>query len=139
RAVIVQQAIMLIEGLYVNLPYKRAMYAVDPLRRLRLLQQRLPSHFNADSRFHREMTRIFASLGDLHANYLLPAPFNSASAWLPFTVEYCVDDGKPAYLATRVLKDWFKGSDFREGVEILSWNGVPIARAVEMAGAQSPS
>ena len=130
---------MVLEGFYVNLSHKRSMYAVDPLRRLRLLLQRLDTHFNSDRLFHEEMTRIFSSLKDLHANYLLPAPFNNASAWLPFTVEYCRDQGRPTYLATRVLKSWFKGTSFKEGVEILSWNGVPIARAVEVAGDQSPS
>lgn len=139
RALIVQQAIMVMEGLYVNLSHKRSMYAVDPVRRLRLMQQRLSTHFNTDRLFHEEMTRIFSSLNDLHANYLLPAPFDTASAWLPFTVEYCRDEGRPTYLATRVLKNWFEGTSFKEGVEILSWNGVPIARAVEMAGDQSPS
>ena len=139
RSLIVQQAIMVLEGFYVNLSHKRSMYAVDPLRRLRLLLQRLDTHFNTDRLFHEEMTRIFSSLNDLHANYLLPAPFNNASAWLPFTVEYCRDQGRPTYLATRVLKSWFKGTSFKEGVEILSWNGVPIARAVEVAGDQSPS
>jgi hypothetical protein len=43
------------------------------------------------------------------------------------------------YLATHVEIESFKGNAFREGVEILDWNGVPISRAVGMAGAQSPS
>jgi C-terminal processing protease CtpA/Prc len=140
RELIVQQAIMVLEGLYVNLPHKRAMYAVDPLRRLRLLLQRLDSHFYNDRLFHHEMTQIFSSLGDLHANYFLPKPYKDASAWLPFAVEFCFDEeGQYTYLATKVLKPWFKGTSFDEGVEILSWNGVPMYRAVEMAGAQSPT
>ena len=140
RALIVQQALMILEGLYVNLAYKRAMYAVDPLRRLKLLQQRLHTHFDNDRLFHNEMTQIFSSLGDLHANYFLPEPFKDASAWLPFTVEFCFDEtGKHTFLATKVLKPWFEGTSFKEGVEIVSWNGVPISRAVEIAGAQSPT
>jgi C-terminal processing protease CtpA/Prc len=140
RALIVQQAIMILEGLYVNLPHKRAMYAVDPLRRLRLLQQRLHTHFYNDRLFHHEMTQIFSSLGDLHSNYFLPEPFRDASAWLPFTVEFCFGEKEEhIFLATKVLKPWFNGTSFKEGVEIVSWNGVPISRAVEMAGAQSPT
>src|SRR5262245_19637804 len=69
RALVVQQALMILEGLYVNLPHKRAMYAVDPVRRLKLLQQRLHTHFDDDRLFHHEMTQVFSSLGDLHANY----------------------------------------------------------------------
>jgi C-terminal processing protease CtpA/Prc len=138
RALIVEQAIMLLASFHVNLPLKGAMYAVDPLRRLRLLQRRLTTLFDDDRRFHREMTQIFNSVNDIHTNYLLPEPFNSHSAWLPFTAEFC-DDGGPTYLATKFRQPWPTDTDFREGVEILQWNGVPIARAVEIAGAQSPS
>ena len=136
RARIVEQAIMLLESFYVNLPVKCAMYAVDPLRRLGLLQQRLPNIFKSDRLFHREMTHIFTSLGDQHANYLLPAPFNKANALLPFKIELCDNGGRPTYLVSRIVEGFSAGA-FREGVEILSWNGVPSARAVEMAGAQS--
>src|SRR5688572_6725715 len=95
RAVVVQQAIMVLEGFHVNLPLKCAMYAVDPLRRLRLLRQRLPSLFRTDRLFHREMTQIFNSLNDLHTNYLLPEPFSSHTAWLPFAIEFCHDENRP--------------------------------------------
>lgn len=137
RARLVKQAIMLLEGFYVNLPLKCAMYAVDPLRRLRLLQQRLPTVFNNDRLFHREMTDIFASLCDQHANYFLPAPYKNARAWLPFKVELCHDEGRPQYVVTRIFDGFARGT-FRPGVEILSWNGVPIARAVEIVGTLTP-
>lgn len=137
RAHLVKQAIMLLEGFYVNLPLKTAMYAVDPLRRLRLLQQRLPTLFNDDRAFHREMTDIFASLCDQHANYFLPVPYKDATAWLPFKVELCYDHGRPQYLVTRI-SDGFAQGTFRQGVELVSWNGVPITRAVEMVGALTP-
>lgn len=141
RAVIVQQAITVLEGLHVNLPLKCAMYAVDPLRRLRLLQQHLSSVFSTDRLFHREMTEIFNSLNDLHANYLLPKPFASHTAWLPFAVESFFHDKRakhPRYLATKVCREFFSDRAFCEGVEILAWNGVPIRWAVESFGAQSP-
>src|SRR5713101_6263493 len=63
RAVVVDQAILLLENFYVHLPLKRAMYAVDPLQRLRLLRHRL-SHLKSDQSFHAEMTDIFTSLRD---------------------------------------------------------------------------
>jgi len=86
---IIDQAIIMLEGFYAHLPLKRAMYALDPLQRLRLLRQRLHT-FNSAASFHREMTSIFTSLHDLHTNYCLPAPFKDANAWLPFKVEsYC--------------------------------------------------
>jgi C-terminal processing protease CtpA/Prc len=138
RAVIVEQAIMLLEGFHVNLPLKCAMYAVDPLRRLKLLLQRLPTVFRTDRLFHREMTQIFNSLHDLHTTYILPAPYADATASLPFSVEFCYEGKRPTYLATKIVGQSFAGTAFCEGVEIMDWNGVPISRAVEMAGAQSP-
>jgi Peptidase family S41 len=135
RALIVDQAILLLENFYVHLPLKRAMYAVDPLQRLRLLRHRLPQ-FKSDRQFHAEMTDIFTSLHDLHTSYLLPAPFKYAHAWLPFKVEAYWDGDRCKYVVARVA-DWFTRGTFRKGVEILHWNGIPIERAVEMAGAQS--
>jgi C-terminal processing protease CtpA/Prc len=141
----IDQAIMMLEGFYAHLPLKRGMYAVDPLQRLRLLRQRL-LNFKSTASFHREMTSIFTSLRDLHTNYCLPAPFKDANAWLPFKIEsYCGihSGGDPAcapehcrYLVTSVA-DWFRHRTFRKGIELLYWNGVPIARAVEIAAAQS--
>jgi C-terminal processing protease CtpA/Prc len=135
RACIVDQAIMLLEGFYAHLPFKRETYAVDPLRRLKLLRHRIPKLKN-DALFHAEMTDIFTSIRDLHTNYLLPVPFNAANAWLPFKVEVCGGDEDREYLVGKVAH-WFTHPTFRKGVQILYWNGVPIARAVELAGAQS--
>ena len=60
-SLIVEQAIKLLEEFYVHLPMKRAMHAVDPLQRLRLLQRRLPQ-LTSEIAFHHEMTEIFTSL-----------------------------------------------------------------------------
>jgi len=132
---IVDQATMVLEGFYVHLPLKREMYAVDPLRRLKLLRQRIPRLTN-DILFHNEMLDIFASIRDLHTNYVLPAPFKTAVAWLPFKVEACGGVERREYLATKIA-GWFRHPTFRKGVKILYWNGVPIARAVEIVGTQS--
>jgi hypothetical protein len=43
RQLVVDQALALIEHLYVHLPLKRAMHAVDPLQRLRLLKRHSPT------------------------------------------------------------------------------------------------
>jgi C-terminal processing protease CtpA/Prc len=135
RAVIVDQAIMLLESFYAHLPLKRAMYAVDPLQGLRRLRQRLP-HIKGDRLFHTEMMNIFTSLYDQHTNYVLPAPYKDAQAWLPFKVESYFDRKRRKYIVSHVALGFAKSS-FRKGVELLYWNGIPIARAVEMAGAQS--
>jgi C-terminal processing protease CtpA/Prc len=143
RAVIVNQAIMLLENCYAHLPLKSAMYAIDPVRRLRLLRHRLaqfgskPS-IKSDLSFHGEMIDIFTSLRDLHTRYFLPDPFPDATAFLPFDVEAYLDRGKRKYIATHFAR-WQASAKlaFRPGVEVLHWNGIPIAHAVEIAGRQS--
>jgi hypothetical protein len=70
RRLLVDQARVLVENLYVHLPLKRAMHAVDPAQRLRLLAYRL--QVLTDREFHAELLDIFISVRDLHTNYLLP-------------------------------------------------------------------
>jgi 5-methylthioadenosine/S-adenosylhomocysteine deaminase len=91
RLTLVDQALVMIEQCYVHLVLKQAMHAVDPVQRLLLLRNRLAS-LTDDTRgpeveFHRELADIFASVRDLHTNYLLPAPFRGRTAFLPFLVE----------------------------------------------------
>jgi len=131
RELIVDQAIVLMEGFYVHLPLKKAMHAVDPVQRLRLLRKHL-SEYDHDLRFHGEMTQIFTSVRDLHTNYLLPSPFSHVFASLPFRVETCVEGGKVVYLVAG-LATGFQHPTFTAGVELQYWNGMPIKRAVEIA------
>jgi hypothetical protein len=85
RELIVDQAIVLMEGFYVHLPLKKAMHAVDPVQRLRLLRKHL-SEYDHDLRFHGEMTQIFTSVRDLHTNYLLPSHFRMFSRVFHFAL-----------------------------------------------------
>ncbi|NET34351.1 MAG: peptidase S41 [Cyanothece sp. SIO1E1] len=135
RQRIVEQALVLLEGTYVHLPFKEAMHAIAPVQRLRLLQHRLSemtaAQMPSEMLFHQEMTEIFTSCRDLHTNYLLPAPFNQKTAFLPFQVEEYFENEQPKYLVSRVFEG-FDHPDFKAGVEVLYWNGVPITRAVEI-------
>jgi cytosine/adenosine deaminase-related metal-dependent hydrolase len=136
RALLVEQAMVMLGETYVHLSLKRSMHAVDPLQRLRLLRYRLDQPAAAgmsDLDFHREMSAIFASLHDLHTNYLLPSPYRERTAFLPFLVEECFDDDGPHYVVTRVLEG-FERPPFEPGVDVLHWNGVPIQRAVTANG-----
>jgi C-terminal processing protease CtpA/Prc len=135
KILLVDQAFMLLESFYVNLPLKRVMYAIDPLQRLRLLRRRLAKDMS-DLEFHAEMTDIFASLHDLHTGYLLPEPFRSASAALPFAVEAFFERGKRKYLVSKV-RHGFKHPTFAPGVAVELWNGVPVEHAIERAGTVS--
>src|SRR5262249_50704812 len=96
RLRIVEQALVLLEQAYVHLPLKRAIHAVDPIQRLKLLKFRITESARSDLNdvaFHREMQAIFNSVRDIHTQYLLPPPFADHVAYLPFLVEeYYVEE-----------------------------------------------
>jgi Peptidase family S41 len=137
RLQLIDTALDLIETLYVHLPLKRSMYAVNPTQRLKLLRRRCEQHkpVMAGREFYGELLSIFWQLRDLHTNFVLPEPFRSNTAFLPFRLERCVtDSGKEAYVVTRVMspKLWKKPIDpsFQAGVIVKHWNGTPIERIV---------
>ena len=102
RLRIVDQALLMLEMNYVHLPLKRAMHAIDPIRRLKLIKFRLEEterELESELQFHRRLLEIFASLRDLHTHYQLPAAFEDQMAFLPFLIEqYFVPEktSKPA-------------------------------------------
>jgi cytosine/adenosine deaminase-related metal-dependent hydrolase len=138
RLLLVDQALLMIEQCYVHLVLKRSMHAVDPVQRLRLLRDRLSMLTEAtrgsEVEFHRELADIFASVRDLHTNYLLPAPFRSRTAFLPCLVERYFDPpaegGGEHYVVTKVAAS-LAHPTFVPEVEVLHWNGAPVRRAVE--------
>ena len=125
---VVDQATLLIESLYVHLPLKRAMHAVDPVRRLHLLRGRVDAV--REDEFHAEMVATFKQLRDLHTVYVLPEPYRSRVTFLPFEVGEFFDGDDRRYVVTRV-KPGAETPTFRPGVRITHWNGTPIRRAVE--------
>lgn len=144
RLRIVEQALLLMEMNYVHLPMKRAIHAIDPIQQLKLLRFQL-AEWNVDLEstidFHRRMLSIFGSTRDLHTLYLLPQPYRDGTAYLPFLIEQCFDRGE-RFIVTRTafsggapsLSEDGREAIFERGVEVLAWNGLPIARAIEING-----
>jgi hypothetical protein len=137
RVQIIETALDLLETLYVHLPLKRSMYAVNPLQRLKLLRGRCEQQkpAMADRELFNELLSIFCQLRDLHTNFVLPEPFRSSTAFLPFRLERCVTEtGKEAYVVTRVMSPerWGEPIDpsFQRGAIVKHWNGTPIRRVV---------
>ncbi|MDH5326025.1 MAG: S41 family peptidase [Gammaproteobacteria bacterium] len=134
RKRIVQQAMIVIGENYVHLPLKRAMHAVDPLQRLRLLKYQLDETYEAEMPpeldFHHELSHIFNSLRDLHTGYRLPRPFAGHTAWLPFLVEEIWENGQDKYIVSFIVTDLVP-EGFQKGVSITHWNGVPIKAAIQ--------
>jgi hypothetical protein len=145
RLRIVEQALLLMEMNYVHLPMKRAMHAIDPIQQLKLLRFGL-AEWNVDLEsaiaFHRRLLSIFGSTRDLHTLYLLPEPYKNCTAYLPFLIEQCFENGIETFIVTRTADSGKEPTDsndgggarFDRGVEVLGWNGVPIARAIEING-----
>ena len=125
-------AIELLDKLYVHLPLKRSMYAVNPIQRLRLLQRKVadPRRPLSERQFYNEMLMTFAQMRDLHTSFVMPEPFRSATAYLPFRMEACVEAGQRRYVVSELTDDAPKFVGFGRGAEVTHWNGVPIARAV---------
>lgn len=140
RRRIVDQALVLFDENYVHLPHKAAMHAVDPVQRLRVLRARLDRANGSDdlpsaTAFHREMSQIFHSVRDLHTNYLLPAPFATRVAVLPFLVEeyWDRDEQRRRYVVSHVVSGF---DELRVGDEVAHWNGMTIDRAVDANAAR---
>ncbi|HEX4982446.1 MAG TPA: hypothetical protein VFV63_12130, partial [Ilumatobacteraceae bacterium] len=70
----------LLDGLYVHLPLKRAMYGIDPVQQLRRLHER--ARLMSDDAFHREIGTILSNLRDAHTAYIAPSPFLGSVARL---------------------------------------------------------
>jgi Peptidase family S41 len=137
REVICDQAVLMLDQFYVHLPFKRVRYAIDPVQRLRLLRARL-SQIDDDLSFHTEVLETFADMRDVHTSYRLPPPFAGAMAFLPFFLQPYFDDRhNRRFLVTSVLRG-FEPSLFRAGVEVTQWNGIPVARAVDLLAEHIP-
>jgi len=150
RVHLVRQLRIVLEEMYVHLPFKRAAHAIDPLQQLKLLQYALEEQVTGEDgmaleglTFHQRVLEIFTQLRDLHTVYLLPPPYNDLTAFLPFLLERCYDAESmnghdtptPVYLVTKVASS-LQHPTFRPGVEVLYWNGMPIANAVHQNAAR---
>jgi C-terminal processing protease CtpA/Prc len=134
RRVIVDQAIVLLDDVFVHLPLKQAMHAVAPIQALKLIRYRLP---NMDDRqFHTAMLSVFIGLRDLHTNYLLPDPYRGKLAFVPFLIEEFFEGDQRQFLVSK-LYDTPPDASFAPGVIVTHWNGIPIERAVEVNGGRN--
>lgn len=138
RITIARQALVVLEHNYAHLPLKAARYAVNPLQRLRLFISRLgrSTTLEPEWRFHAEMLDIFGSVRDLHTRYVLPDPFAKAFASLPFLIKDFVEDGVRHFVVAP-LADGSAGT-LPAGAEVVTWNGVPIERALDLFGNRLP-
>lgn len=136
RKAIVEEAILLLEQLYAHLPFKQARYAINPVRRLRLLMNRVKKV--RDPEFHEEILDIFTELRDAHTFYALPEPYKDRAAFLPFLLGSYLDGDVTRFLVTDVIAG-FDHPTFAKDAEVTHWNGVPIAVAVQRMADRTPA
>jgi C-terminal processing protease CtpA/Prc len=108
------------------------MYAVNPLQRLKLLRRRtqLKKPPMSDREFFDELLSIFCQLRDLHTSFVLPEPFRSSTAFLPFRLERCFEESGEAYVVSQLMEGQRIDPAFQLGSVITHWNGTPIRRVV---------
>ncbi|MEM8729728.1 MAG: S41 family peptidase [Pseudomonadota bacterium] len=136
RETIADQALRAMDQIYCHLYLKRARHAFDPVAALARLR-RYCSHFKTDLEFHEEISLIFKRLHDIHTGYILPPPYDSMVAFLPFTLtRCCADPDKPEdrHVIVSGVLNGFKHDTFRPGVRVVGWNGTPIDRAIDKVG-----
>jgi C-terminal processing protease CtpA/Prc len=118
-----------LDGVYAHLPLKRARYGIDPLQRLRILRAQVDAL--SDQAFHLDLADALARLRDAHTAYTGPRTLEDTTAVLPFQLEMVGPPEAARYVVTKVVRDAQPlAARFREGVEVVAWNGVPIDRAV---------
>jgi C-terminal processing protease CtpA/Prc len=146
RLSIIDCALVLLDMSYVHLPLKRAMHAVDPIQRLKLMKFSLSEMSESDMPgemiFHQRLLEIFTSARDIHTMYLLPSPFSEMVAYLPFLIEGYFENHKQKFMVSRIIDAYYDemrgegrgGFYLKPGVEALYWNGIPIERAIQING-----
>ncbi|MEM9642325.1 MAG: S41 family peptidase [Pseudomonadota bacterium] len=135
RLALLDQAILCLGNFYVHQTLKWTKHAVDPVQALRRLR-RICGEMG-DLEFHIHVSRIFKSLRDIHTAYVLPQPYRRYVAILPFTVaSYRPDPAGPRKVVVRDLLESLQHEYFQRGAEILTWNGIPIERAIRNEGAE---
>ena len=145
RIQIIDQAMITIEKMYCHLPLKLSRHPINPLRALRLLRMEVNERMRGEDHeqpgemsfptldFHNSMVAIFNSLRDPHTSFIGPNYIAENMTFLPFLMEsYFGEAGKgkkERYIVTRLLAG-FEHDLFKEGVEIVEWNGMPVVDAV---------
>lgn len=128
RALLIDQTMIVLSELYAHRPLKKTRRPADAVHRLKILRGRLDTLDH--QAFHEEFMLALKSLCDSHTAYRPPPPFADLVAFLPFMVEACYDEAGERQFVVSATLDGFDHPTFRPGVEITSWNGIPMQRAV---------
>lgn len=137
RLQIIDQAMITIENMYCHLPLKLSRHPINPVQALKLLRSEVNDRPEESSfptlDFHNAMVAIFNSLQDPHTSFIGPNYIAEYMTFLPFMMESFYEGeqekGSKKYIVSRLLAG-FEHDSFKEGVEIIDWNGTPVVDAV---------
>jgi hypothetical protein len=86
----------------------------------------------SEAEFHFALMGLVTGLRDAHTRYRGPVTLQGRVAALPFLIEE-YGPGTPTYLVSKLADGARLGRrSFAPGVELLSWNGIPFDRAVDI-------
>ncbi|MGO6854988.1 S41 family peptidase [Rhizobium beringeri] len=128
RRRLIEQLSVALDGFYVNLNRKKAIYGFDPVRALGLLHLRVDEL--SDAEFHENIVEIVARVRDRHLTIRGRAPYGAA-AILPFMVETCWENGAKIYVVTKIAAGVALKA-LKTGARVTHWNGIPIDRYVRL-------
>jgi hypothetical protein len=83
------------------------------------------------------MLSIFSQMRDLHTAFVLPEPFRSATAYLPFRLEACTENGRRKYVVSELMSEAPRHQGFDRGTEVthgtasrshVRWRRTPSAK-----------
>ena len=144
RQIILDQALSLFT-LYPHLPFKVQNFpktddfpGVMPVALLNKIRSQLKELGETD--FHLSVQLAFANVRDVHTSYVMPAFYQGSVAFLPFQVRFYEEAGTKHYVVTKIMETGIPTEflDFQPGVEIVRWNGNPIADEVQQSSALHP-
>ena len=116
REQIADQALTLVEQVYVHRQLKTALYGIDAAALLHGLRDRAGGM--SDAEFHQEMRDIVKQIRDRHVSYRWGS---GPDYLLPFRVERAWDGDTPVYLVTAS-----ENAEVEIGSRLLRWNDIPI-------------
>jgi hypothetical protein len=134
---VLDEAIDLLSDFYVHLRLKRAMHGIDPIRRLRTIKNRLQKPESPAARaiavrqLVDQLLSVFVSLRDMHTGLVLPEPWRSRVAFLPFLVEEWWEGDEPHYVVSKVRDP---AGEFRRGATATAAATTPLGTPVGSTG-----
>lgn len=127
----------------VNVQIYKSLYSFDIASALRGFAQDKRLSKLSNVQFHQSMATIFRQAHDLHCVYAPPPPFPRIISTLKFKVSIfytsrqndASEKPRRRYMVSDLSPS--NNSTLRLGAEILSWNGIPVDRAVRALGCLS--